>query len=157
MVFSSLASKPVAMVSPGFASKLVVGFLDEPQNQGGGGFFGLCLKTNSYSLVIWGSKLPRRFLGLGIKTKQTIVCRLRHKTDGRVMAWDMHQDLVACFTWKQVGLGFLSLTSRLAEARRWVVHVVPSQRLRRVQAEDGWVDAMGCVGSFYPESPFSIY
>jgi hypothetical protein len=100
MVFFSLALKPVAMVSPGFASKLVVGFLYEPQNQGGGGFSGLCLKTDSYSLVIWGSKLPRRFLGLGLKTKQTIVCRLRHKTDGRVMAWDMHQDLAACFAWK---------------------------------------------------------
>jgi hypothetical protein len=38
MVFSGLASKPVAVVSPSLASKLVVGFLVEPQNQGGGGF-----------------------------------------------------------------------------------------------------------------------
>jgi hypothetical protein len=43
--FSSLASKLVAMVSPGLASKLAVGFLVEPQNQGGGGFLGLGLKT----------------------------------------------------------------------------------------------------------------
>jgi hypothetical protein len=26
-----------------------------------------------------------------------------------------------------------------------VVHVAPSQRLRRDQVEDGWVDATGCV------------
>jgi hypothetical protein len=37
-VFSSLTSKLVAMVSPGLASKPVLGFLVEPQNQGGGGF-----------------------------------------------------------------------------------------------------------------------
>jgi hypothetical protein len=31
-VFSSLTSKLVAMISPGLASKLAVGFLFEPQN-----------------------------------------------------------------------------------------------------------------------------
>jgi hypothetical protein len=45
------------------------GFLVEPQNQGGGGFFGLGLKTGSYGLVIWASKSPRWFLGLGLKIK----------------------------------------------------------------------------------------
>jgi hypothetical protein len=68
-VFSSLATKLVAMVSPGLASKPVVGFLVEPQNQGGGGFHGLGLKTGSYGLMIWATKSPRRFLGLGLKTK----------------------------------------------------------------------------------------
>jgi hypothetical protein len=34
-VFSSLASKLVATVSPDLASKPMVGFLVEPQNQGG--------------------------------------------------------------------------------------------------------------------------
>jgi hypothetical protein len=81
-VFSSLASKLVVMVSPGFASKSAVGFLVEPENQGGGGFPGLGLKTGSLGLVIWASKSPRWFLGLGLKTKQTSVCRLRRKTDG---------------------------------------------------------------------------
>jgi hypothetical protein len=42
-----------------------------------------------------------------------------------------------------------SLTSRLEEARWWVVHVAPSRRLRQVQVEDGRVDAMGCIGPFY--------
>jgi hypothetical protein len=32
------------------------GFLVEPQNQGGGGFSGLCLKTGSSGLVILASK-----------------------------------------------------------------------------------------------------
>jgi hypothetical protein len=51
-VFSSLASKLVATVSPSFASKPAVGFLVEPQNQGGGGFPSLDLKTGSSGLVI---------------------------------------------------------------------------------------------------------
>jgi hypothetical protein len=55
-VFSSLASKLVAMVSSSLASKPVVGFLVEPQNQGGGGFPGLGLKIGSFGLVIWASK-----------------------------------------------------------------------------------------------------
>jgi hypothetical protein len=74
------------MVSLGLASKSVESFLVEPQNQGGGGFSGLCLKTDSYSLVIYVSKSPRRFLGLGLKTKQALVYRLWLKTDER-MRW----------------------------------------------------------------------
>jgi hypothetical protein len=62
MVFSSLASKLVATVSPGLASKLVDDFFVEPQNQGGGGFPGLGLKTSSSGLVIWASKSLRRFM-----------------------------------------------------------------------------------------------
>jgi hypothetical protein len=108
-VFSSLASKLVATVSPGLASKPVVGFLVEPQNQGGGGFPGLGLKTGSFGLMIWVSKSPRRFLGLGLKTKQASVCRLRHKTDGGRLAWDTRRDLAACLAWKQVWIGFPSL------------------------------------------------
>jgi hypothetical protein len=48
-VFFSLASKLVAMVSPGLTSKPAVGFLVEPQNQGGGGFFGF--ETKPVTLV----------------------------------------------------------------------------------------------------------
>jgi hypothetical protein len=68
-VFSSLASKPV------------VGFLVEPQNQGGGDFPNLGLKTSSSGLVILASKSSRRFLGLGLKTMWALVYQLRHKTD----------------------------------------------------------------------------
>jgi hypothetical protein len=108
-VFSSLGSKLVATVSPCLTSKPVVGFLVEPQNQGGGGFPGLGLKTGSSGLVIWALKSPRRFLGLGLKTKWASVYRLRHKTDGGRSVRDTHRDLVACFAWKQVWLGFSSL------------------------------------------------
>jgi hypothetical protein len=90
MISGGLASKPAATVSLGLASKLVVVFLVEPRNQGGGGFPGLGLKTDSYGLVIWASKSPRWYLGLGLKTKQTSVCRLRHKTDGGRSARDTH-------------------------------------------------------------------
>jgi hypothetical protein len=101
-VLSSLASKLVAMVSPGLATKPVVDFLVEPQNQGGGGFLGLGLKTGNSGLVIWVSKSPRRFLGLGFKIKRASVCRLCHKTDGGRSARDTRRGLAACFMWKQV-------------------------------------------------------
>jgi hypothetical protein len=65
-VFPSLVSKLVATVSPGLASKSAVGFLVESQNQGGGGFPSLGLKTDSFGLVILTLKSPRWFLGLSI-------------------------------------------------------------------------------------------
>jgi hypothetical protein len=108
-VFFSLASKLVVTVSHGLASKPVVSFLVEPQNHGGGGFLDLGLKTGSFGLVIWASKSPRRFLSLSLKTMWTSVCWLCHKTDEGRSAWDTRRDLIACFAWKQVWLGFPSL------------------------------------------------
>jgi hypothetical protein len=32
-----------------------------------------------------------------------------------------------------------------------LVHVVSLQWLRQEKAEDGWVDATGCIGPFYPK------
>jgi hypothetical protein len=109
-VFSSLALKLLAAVSPGLTSKPVVGFLVEPQNQGGAGFPGLVLKIDIFGLVIWKSKSPRQFLDLGLKTKWASVCQLHHKTDRGRSAWDTRRDRVACFAWKQVWLGFSILT-----------------------------------------------
>jgi hypothetical protein len=99
-----LASKPVATVSHRFTSKPVAMVLVVwPQNHWLR-FPCLGLKTGSYGLVIWPTKSPERFLGLGLKTMWAIVCRLRHKTDGRMkMVQGTHRDLVACFTWKRVG------------------------------------------------------
>jgi hypothetical protein len=108
-VFSSLASKLVVTASPDLASKPAVGFLVEPQNQGGGRFPGLDLKTGSSGLVIWASKSPQQFSGLGLKTKRVLVYWLRHKTDGGRSVWDTRRDLAACFMWNQVWLGFPSL------------------------------------------------
>jgi hypothetical protein len=56
-VFSNVASKLVATISPGLASKPAIGFLVEPQNQGGGGFPRLGLKTGSYGLGDLGLKI----------------------------------------------------------------------------------------------------
>jgi hypothetical protein len=108
-VFSSLTSKLVATISLGLTSKPAIGFLVKPQSQGGGGFPGLGIKTDNSGLMIWASKSPRRFLGLGLKTKWDSVCRLRHKIDEGRSAWDTRRDVTACFTWKQVWLWFFSL------------------------------------------------
>jgi hypothetical protein len=86
MVFSDLALNPVTTVSPDLASKSVLGFLIEPQNQDGGEFLNLGLKISSYGLVIWASKSLRWFLGLCLKTKHATVCWLGHKIDGRTTA-----------------------------------------------------------------------
>jgi hypothetical protein len=108
--FSNLASKLVATVSSDLVSKPVVSFLVEPQNQGGGEFPGLGLKTGSFGLLICASKSPRRFLDLVLKNKQALVCWLRHKIDEGRSVRDTCRDLVPCFTGKQVWLRFLSLT-----------------------------------------------
>jgi hypothetical protein len=57
-VFFSLTSKLVTTVSPSLTLKPAVSFLVEHQNQGGGVFSGLGLKTGSYGLVIYASKSP---------------------------------------------------------------------------------------------------
>jgi hypothetical protein len=41
-------------------------------------------QTGSCGLVIWPMKSPRRFLGLGLKTKWAMVCQVRYKIDGRM-------------------------------------------------------------------------
>jgi hypothetical protein len=108
-ISNGLASKPDATVSADLASKSEVGLLVEPQNQGGGRFPGLGLKTDSFGLVIWASKSPRWFLVLGLKIKHDSVCWLRHKTDKEISARDTRRDLAACFVWKKDWLGFPSL------------------------------------------------
>jgi hypothetical protein len=56
-----------------------IGFLVETQNQDQQ-FPDLELKTGSSGLVIWASKSPRRFLGLGLKTKRASVCRFEYSS-----------------------------------------------------------------------------
>jgi hypothetical protein len=81
---SGLASKPLEQFLR-FGLKIGGnGFLIEPQNQGGGGFPDLGIKIGCYDLMIWTSKSLRRFLHLVLKTKRASVCRLCHKTDGRM-------------------------------------------------------------------------
>jgi hypothetical protein len=129
--FSNLTSKLVAMVSSVWPQNRWQWFLGSASKPRWWRVFRFGPQNCDYGLVIWASKSPRRFLGLCLKTKQALICRLRHKTDGGRSAWYTHRDLAACFMWKQVWLGFPSLASRLAEARWRVVHVAPSCRLRR--------------------------
>jgi hypothetical protein len=58
-VFFGSTLKSVAAISPDLALKPVVDFLVEPQNQCGGWFFGLDIKTDNYGLVTCISKSPR--------------------------------------------------------------------------------------------------
>jgi hypothetical protein len=102
-----LASKPRSTVSPGSASKSVASG------------FPVWASKRATLVVIWASKSPRRFLGLDLKIKWARVCQLHHKTDEKMKTTqDTCRDLAACFTRKQVRLGFPSLASRLVEARR---------------------------------------
>jgi hypothetical protein len=55
-IYEWFGLKTTWTVSPNLTSKLVVSFLVESQNQGGGGFPGLDLKTDSSDLMIWASK-----------------------------------------------------------------------------------------------------
>jgi hypothetical protein len=78
--------KTTRTVSPALASKLVATVFQFGPKTDGDGFsrFGLKiaglrfpdlgLKSGSYGLVIWASKSPQRFLGLGLKIKQAMVC-----------------------------------------------------------------------------------
>jgi hypothetical protein len=83
-VFSSLASKLVATVSPGLASKPTVGFLVGPQNQDGGGFPGLGLKTGNYGqnhhdgfLVCASKSSGLQFVGCATKPTEGGRCGTR--------------------------------------------------------------------------------
>jgi hypothetical protein len=59
MVCEWFGLKTTLTVSSGLAQNLLRQFLAVwPQNQGDGGFPGLRLKTDSFGLVIWASKLP---------------------------------------------------------------------------------------------------
>jgi hypothetical protein len=66
--FLDLASKPRSMVSPGLTSELVATVLVVWLQNHSLGFSDLGLKIDSFGLVIWPTKLPRWFLGLGLKT-----------------------------------------------------------------------------------------
>jgi hypothetical protein len=48
-----------------------------------------------------------------------------------------------------------SFASKLVEERRRMVHIASSWRSLEDEAEDGRVDAMGCIGLFYPN--FTIF
>jgi hypothetical protein len=108
------------------------GFLVEPQNQG--------LRVSRLGPQNW----QLRFSDLGLKITATVFWFGRS-------AWGTCRDLADCFAWKQVGLEFPNLASRLVEARLQVVYVASTRRSRGFEAEDGRVNATCCVEPFYPK------
>jgi hypothetical protein len=116
------------------------------------------LKTGRWGLVIWPTKSPWRFLSLGLKTKWAMICRLRHKTDRRIKTVrDTHRNLVACFTWKRVGLGFPSPASRLAEAQcGWCTWHYHGGRVEMKPKMEGSM-RRDALNSSTPTLPFWLY
>jgi hypothetical protein len=106
-----------------------VGFLAEPQNQGRRLVSGLASKPLGRVSRFGPQNRRLRFGDLGLKITVTVSwfvlqnyagygLSVAPQTEGRMkMTWGIHRDLAACFAWKQVGLGFFSLASRLAEAQ----------------------------------------
>jgi hypothetical protein len=66
-IFSSLTSKLMATASPILTSKPTIDFLVEPQNQGGGGFFGLSLKITA--TVSWFGPQNQAGFGLSVASQ----------------------------------------------------------------------------------------
>jgi hypothetical protein len=119
-VFSSLASKLVATISPNLTSKPVVGFLVEPQNQGGEGFsqFG-------------PQNLQLRFDDLGFKITATV-------------SWFGPQNHVGFGLsvapqnrWKEVGTRHASRFSGLLDVEASQTRISQSD-LKTTGGDDGW-------------------
>jgi hypothetical protein len=56
----------------------------------------------------------------------------------------MRRHPVACFIVKQVGLGFSSFTSKLAEEQWQVMHMASSRKSHESEAKDDRFDGIGC-------------
>jgi hypothetical protein len=121
----------------------VVGFLVEPQNQGGEGFSGLGLKTDSYG-----------FGDLGLKITTTVSWFGTQNQAGFCLSVAPQNRL------REVDPGHALKSSSLLDVKVSLARVFQSglktdggattQRLRRKQAEAGRVDMTGCVGPCYP-------
>jgi hypothetical protein len=139
-----LASKPMAMVYQWFGLKttVIVSYLG-PQKQSRR-FDDLSLKI--IMMVSWFG--PENQVGGGLS-----VCASKPMSGWR-RCEETRRHPVAFFIVKQVGLGFPSFSLKLANERRWVVHVASSRRTRRSEAKDGRFDGVRCgaveVGPNYP-------
>jgi hypothetical protein len=111
-----------------------------------------CLKTTwTVSLGLASKSVARvfrfgpqnrqlRFGDMDLKTKQALVYRLRHKTDGTMKTMQgTRRDLAVCFAWKQVGLEFFSLPQnwRRRDGGRCMWHH-PGGRVR-IKLKTGWL------------------
>jgi hypothetical protein len=91
-------------------------------------FPGLGLKTKSYDLMVWASKSPRQFFDFSLKTKLAMVCRLRHKTDGKRTMRGTCRDLVTLLSREASRTRVSQFASKLADERWRVVHMTSSRR-----------------------------
>jgi hypothetical protein len=101
--------------------------------------------------VVWPQNHWDGFLRFDLKTGGDCFLWFGLKTGGNSFLWfDIKTDDDSFFWFSlKIGGGFLSLTSRLVDARWWVVHVAPSCWLHQDQVEDGGVDATGRIRLYY--------
>jgi hypothetical protein len=116
--FLSLATKPRSMICQWFDLKTTRTVSS-----------GLVSKPVATGFPVWTSKLAATVWWFGLKIITTIswfgpqnqasygLSVVPQNLQSMKTARGMHQDLAACFAWKQVGLEFSSLTSRGVEAR----------------------------------------
>jgi hypothetical protein len=109
---SGLASKPLRRFSPIWPQNQWRRFSPVwPQNWWRR-FLGLSLKTDNSDLVIWLSKSSQQFLSLDLKTKKTLIYRLRHKID-RGRTCGTHVEILRLDSPRSKSLAFSSLALRL--------------------------------------------
>jgi hypothetical protein len=93
-----LASKPVATVSPGLTSKPVVGFLVEPQNQGGGGFFQFGPQNRQLQFSDLDIKITATVSWFGPQNQAGFDLSVAPQNRWEdATAWDTRRDLAAYF------------------------------------------------------------
>jgi hypothetical protein len=131
------------LVFLGLTSKPVVGFLVEPQNQGGGGFSGLGLKTDSYGFGDLGLKITTTVSWFG--TQNQAGFGLSVAPQNRLREVDLGHALKSSSL-----LGVKVSLARVFQSGLKTDGGATTQRLRRKQAEAGRVDMTGCVGPCYP-------
>jgi hypothetical protein len=79
-----------------------------------------------------------------------MICLLYNKTDGR-MKTAQHASRFSSLLHLEVNQARVSQSSlNIGGGTTRMVHVASSWGSRRDEAEDGRVDAMGCIGLFYP-------
>jgi hypothetical protein len=157
-----------------------VDFLVEPQNQGLWFVSGLASKPLGQFLPVWPQNRWLRVSRFGPQNRQLRFGDLGLKITATV-SWFGPQNQVGYGLsvapqnrWEGDSVGqalrssgllrvevsqasVFQLSSKLTKAQQRVVHMTASWRLRRVEAEDGWVDMMGYVRPCYPSFAIFLY
>jgi hypothetical protein len=105
-------------------------------------------------MVIWGSKLLRRFLGLTLKTKKIMVLRQNRREDEDGVEHVSRSSCLLRLKASRVRVSQSGLKTGGGAVR--IVHVTSSWMLHRVEAKDGRVDVTNCIRLFYPNFIISV-